>query len=92
MDVNSCRVTFDDTGSTQQNVMKADLKMTSTAYVLAQELAHIEAGFDDKRYELTAAVKEAMANPASFKRYKSGKRAFPSVQDVTEPNVRESLS
>jgi Fe-S-cluster containining protein len=89
-DVNTCKVTFEDTRSTLQNVMKADLKMTSTAFVLAQEMAHIEAGFDDKRYELTAAVREAKANPASFKRYKAGKKAFPSVRDVTEPNARNS--
>lgn len=90
MDVNSCIVTFNDTRSTKQNVMKADLKRTSTSFVLAQEMAHIEAGVDSNRYELTAAVREARANPASFKRYKSGKRSFPSVRDVTEPNVRNS--
>ncbi|OGB27334.1 MAG: hypothetical protein A3I66_20475 [Burkholderiales bacterium RIFCSPLOWO2_02_FULL_57_36] len=89
-DVNSCKVTFEDTRSPLQNAMKADLKMASTIFVLAQEMAHIEAGFDDKRYELTAAVREARANPASFKRYKAGKRAFPSVRDVTEPNARDS--
>ena len=85
-DVNTCKVTFEDTRSPLQNTMKADLKMASTAFVMAQEVAHTKAGFDDKRYELTAAVREARANPASFKRYKTGKKAFPSVHDVAEPN------
>lgn len=89
MDVNSCKVTFEDTRSPLQNQMKADLKMTSTAYVLAQEMAHISVGFDAMRYELTAAVKEAISNPASFRRYKTGKRSFPTVGDVAEPNVRD---
>ncbi len=89
MDVNSCKVTFEDTRSPLQNQMKADLKMTSSAYVLAQEMAHITLGFDAMRYELTAAVKEAKSNPASFRRYKAGKRSFPTVRDVAEPNVHD---
>ena len=90
IDVNSCKVTFEDTRSPLQNLMKADLKTASTAFVLAQEMAHIAVGFDVMRYELAAAVKEAKSNPASFKRYKAGKRSFPSVRDFTEPNVRNS--
>ena len=88
MDVTACKVTFEDTQSPLENQMRADLKMTSNAYILAHEMAHETLGLDNLRYELNGAVMEARLNPASFRRYKDGKKSFPTVRDFAEPNFR----
>lgn len=83
MDVEPCKVTFDDTASAMQSPRDADL--TETAYpfmsliVMAQEFV----GLDRSRYEFNGAVMEALTNPASARRWADGKVAFPTVKDRT---------
>lgn len=83
MEVEPCKVTFDDTASGMQSPRSADL--TEAAYpfmsliVMAQEFA----GLDRNRYEFNGAVMEALTNPASARRWADGKVAFPTVKDRT---------
>lgn len=53
----------------------------SGAVSFVQKTASLEVGLDVTRYELHAALSEAMTNKASFKRWRNGKKAFPNVKD-----------
>lgn len=80
-DVGVCRRTFDDAHSQEQSPMDPDRIIASTAMENLHVHFHHGLGLDCSSYEFHAALFEALTNKASFKRWKSGKSAFPSVQD-----------
>lgn len=77
----SCEVTFHDTASTMQNLMSPFYKAVSDGFVASAASATANIGADTARYELNAALLEAINNKASFKRWRDGKNSFPSVKD-----------
>ena len=50
------------------------------------EYAIAESGKDSRTYDLNSAFLEATENPASAKRFRGGKKAFPSAKIVSEPS------
>lgn len=80
-DVTVCKEAFDDVNSTTQAPKDYAREVIFQAFNNVQIVANHVAKLDTNRYELHAALSEAIDNPASFKRWKLGKSAFPSVKD-----------
>ncbi|WP_431258552.1 YkgJ family cysteine cluster protein [Roseateles chitinivorans] len=77
-DVEPCRVTFDD--PTSQDAAPQSLERLAVAHGLfTSSVASMEIeGMDAARYEMSAAVLEALTQPAAIKRWRAGKNSFPS--------------
>lgn len=81
LDVTNCRQTFVDTGSPQLSPMSYGRKVISTTFDNLSLTVQHKLGRDTNKYELHAALFEALTNPSCLKRWKSGKTAFPNVRD-----------
>jgi Fe-S-cluster containining protein len=77
----ACKVTFDDPSSPMENTLVAAREAVSAGFVGALKWSANSIGLDTTRYELHGALHEALQNPASVKRWRQGKTAFPSVRD-----------
>lgn len=88
IDRKSCEITFYDTASTVQNLMSPIRTVVSEGFMASSALASSSVKVDGARYEMNAAIHEAMSNKASFKRWKDGKTAFPSVRDRNTTELR----
>lgn len=80
-DVSACKETFDDVHSTALAPKDYDREVVFYAFDNVQLAANHSAGVDTTKYEMHAALSPAVSNPTSFKRWKSGKSAFPDVTD-----------
>jgi Fe-S-cluster containining protein len=80
-DVGVCQRTFDDVHSKEESLRDPVRLTVSTAMENLHGLYHIRKGLDSDSYEFHAALLEALTNKASYKRWKSGKSAFPTVSD-----------
>lgn len=80
-DVGVCKRTFDDPTSPEQAPQDATRVTASRATEILFGMAHGHEQLDCDSYELHAALLEALTNKACFRRWKSGKAAFPSVAD-----------
>jgi Fe-S-cluster containining protein len=80
-DVTPCKTTFDDPSCTDQNPQSAARLATADGFQAAAMVMSRQEGFDERRYEMSGAILEALNNKASAKRWKDGKTAFPSVRD-----------
>lgn len=76
-----CQRTFEDPTSSELSTMDAARTGVHKGYKSALQFGQHIAGQDATLYELHGAVAEAVANPASFRRWKAGKIAFPWVRD-----------
>ncbi|MCO5340550.1 YkgJ family cysteine cluster protein [Delftia tsuruhatensis] len=81
MRVDVCQRTFEDPTSHELSTLDAVRQQVHVGYKSALQFGEHLAGLDATLYELHGAVKEAVENSASFRRWKSGKVAFPSVRD-----------
>lgn len=81
MDVTVCKTTFDDPTATDLSSQSALILGASDGMVLASAVVMHKEGFDFARYEMTGAVLEALTNRSSLRRWKDGKRSFPTVRD-----------
>jgi Fe-S-cluster containining protein len=82
-DVESCKVAFDDPYSTDAGSFAPGRWAVTEGYKSVMVAGQSLAGKDATTYELHGAVFEALTNPASSRRWKDGKVAFPSVKDRT---------
>lgn len=80
-DVRACKESFDDVHSEALAPKDYVREVTFQAFDNAQTAANFHARLDTNKYELHAALSEALSNPAAFKRWKAGKQAFPEVKD-----------
>ena len=80
-DVAACKETFDDVHSAAMAPKDYQREVVFRAFDNVQLASNHSAGVDTSKYELHAALLAALTNPASFKRWKSGKAAFPEVTD-----------
>lgn len=80
-DVRVCREAYENVRSTALAPKDSGMEVTFRAFENLQLLVNHQKGLDTSKYELHAALNEAISNPASFKRWKDGKIAFPSVKD-----------
>lgn len=85
VDATPCKVTFENTQSKMENLQIVGLKMIADGYIQAALLVQQNMKLDASNYELHGAVKEALSNKASLKRWREGKIAFPSVVDRVSP-------
>lgn len=79
--VDVCKRSFENPASSEHSTMDAARRGVHIGYKSALQFGEHIAGYDATLYELHGAVEEAVENPASFRRWKSGKVAFPSVRD-----------
>ena len=63
----------------------AELSNIASGYIQAQSFIQQKAKLDASNYELHGAVREALTNNASLKRWRDGKTAFPGVADRAPP-------
>lgn len=77
----SCKVTFDNPSSSMKNTLVEAREIVGTGFIFALKMGTESVGLDTTRYELHGALYEALTNPASAKRWRQGKAAFPSVRD-----------
>ncbi|WP_171984955.1 YkgJ family cysteine cluster protein [Janthinobacterium sp. LM6] len=80
-DVSACKETFDDVHSTTLGMKDYHREVVYRAFDNAQLAANLRANVDATKYELHAALSTALNKSSSFKRWKSGKSAFPEVAD-----------
>lgn len=80
-DVSVCKKTFDDVNSTALAPKDYDREVVFRAFDNLQLAANHSAGVDTTKYELHAALLAAVSNPVTWKRWRSGKSAFPDVTD-----------
>lgn len=80
-DANVCHRTFEDVNSNELGPLDYPRKVASTAMDIALLYIQHKAGMEAAKYELHAALLEALTNKASVKRWRNGKAAFPSVKD-----------
>ncbi len=78
-DVEPCRVTFDD--PTSEDAAPQSVERLAIAHGLfTSSVASMEIeGMDAARYEMSAAVLEALTDPSAIKRWRLGQNSFPSV-------------
>ena len=81
LDVGGCRRAHYDVNLDEPVPRDTDRVIVSTAMETLHKVIHFLTGFDVDSYEFHAAMHEALTNKASFKRWKGGKIAFPSVVD-----------
>ena len=81
VDVGPCQRAFDDPTSSEKSVQDPVRVVAATAIQEVHRAYQKHVGRDTERYEFHAALLEALTNKASFKRWKSGKTAFPSIGD-----------
>jgi Fe-S-cluster containining protein len=80
-DVSICKETFDDVHSSASAPRDYHREVVFRTFDHIQLAANSHAGVDATKYELHAALSTALSNPTAFKRWKSGKSAFPAVTD-----------
>jgi Fe-S-cluster containining protein len=81
VDVNACKVTFDDPHSPLQNLIVADRQATSDGLFAAAGVTLRKWGMDFARYEMNSALEAALTSNAGLKRWRDGKATFPAVKD-----------
>lgn len=81
VDVEPCRVAFDDPYSTAPMTFAPDRQAVNEAYKNVMLAAQHNAGCDATTYEMHTAVAEALINSSVVKRWKNGKVAFTTVAD-----------
>lgn len=80
-DVAICKETFEDVHSAAVAPKDYQRELVFRAFDNVQLASNHSAGVDTSKYELHGALSAALTNPATFKRWKSGKAAFPGVTD-----------
>jgi Fe-S-cluster containining protein len=85
MDVKLCERIYDTADSTLPGSHDEELRLYGGIYWMAARKAFLEAGYDPETYDLGSAIGEALANPASARRWRDGKRAFPNSARVKDP-------
>lgn len=84
-DIEPCRVTFDNPTAPDEGVPQSEAWIkVAELFILSGHKAQQTEGFDVQRYELNAAVWEALNNRASLKRWRDGKVSFPTVKDRSD--------
>lgn len=81
IDANVCRRTFENVNSDESGPLDYQRKAASTAMDNALLAIQHKAGMEVSKYELHAALLEALTNNDSVKKWRNGKTAFPSVRD-----------
>ncbi len=80
-DVEPCRITFDDPTSADAAPQSVErLAIAHGLFTASIGAMEIE-GLDAARYEMSAAVLEALTNSSAIKRWRAGKNSFPSVKN-----------
>ncbi|WP_081336099.1 YkgJ family cysteine cluster protein [Burkholderia vietnamiensis] len=87
-DVNGCKAAFDNPNADDPNAWDPERFAVNLGYSNVLFAAQYNSGCDATTYELHAALAEALTNKSSFKRWKAGKVAFPSVKDRTSVEER----
>jgi Fe-S-cluster containining protein len=82
LDKQVCKATFENPQSDDRNALNAVLTAVGEAFMTAATASQDAEGVDFRLYEMSAAVLEALENPAARKRWRAGKRSFPQVRDV----------
>jgi Fe-S-cluster containining protein len=80
-DVAPCKETFDNVNSSAMAPKDYSRQLAFRVFENAQLAFNHYTGLDTTRYEMHAALSEAISNSVSFKRWKAGKSAFPGVTD-----------
>lgn len=80
-DVKGCRAAFEDPTLNDPNAWDPERQAASIGYKNALLASQYKAGCDATSYEMHTALAEALTNRSSFKRWKAGKIAFPTVND-----------
>jgi Fe-S-cluster containining protein len=80
-DVSICKETFDDVNSPALAPKDRVRELFFRVFENGQLLENHRAGVDTTKYEMHAALLEAISNPAAAKRWRAGKSAFPGVRD-----------
>ncbi|MFK4705996.1 Fe-S-cluster containining protein [Roseateles asaccharophilus] len=82
LNLDSCIKAYESPTAGIQNEMSILAIAASDAFMASTVLALEANGMDHSRFEMNAAVLEALTNPAAIKRWKSGKLTFPSAEHV----------
>lgn len=80
-DVEVCERAFEDVQSGEPSPMDPNRVVASATVENLHADLQLHMGLDCDSYEFHAAMLEALTNKASFRRWKNGKSAFPSVLD-----------
>ncbi len=77
LSVDTCRTAFEHPAEPLSGPLEDDaLRLAGNAVALGYARGVEESGRDANRYELHAALREAMENPKAAKRYRNAKKAF----------------
>lgn len=82
-DVAGCKAAFENPKLNDENDWDMERRAVNFGYSNVMLFSQYRAGCDATTYEMHTALAEAFTNKSSFKRWKSGKVAFPSVKDRT---------
>jgi hypothetical protein len=80
-DVTPCRITYEDPTADDAAPQSAERLAVAQGLFTASIAAMEIEGLDAARYEMSAAVLDALTNPSSIKRWRTGKNSFPSVRN-----------